>query len=385
MKPDVLRKLNLIEVLNEDATAAGLPVLHIPDHDLGLWSEQRIWKFFKDHSDGGNDPPSPKGIPKSASAPLLTLKKLIRSKTAPSFAKPSVGRHAPCAKPTWPEPSLDEFMKWFPGLNVSGTRAFFPRGTVLCFPSAGNAESMYTCEGTGPRRSPSPLLDWCRCNQVQMLAVQPPGRAQRIKEPQYWTLTDLVAGVLPVVAHTLCQMPYVVVAHSMGAWAAYEFLRMAKQRGLPMPQHLFVSAMPAPDIPFVDRPWRQQRLLNEEKFKDECTRWDINAAVFSPGVWAMYQPLLRADFKLFDEYECAKVVAPPFNFPITAFWGSQDQRITQDMVKAWERLTTGVFEVHRIEGNHLWPMEKDGKFDWQEIITDTLDREEFAQAVNGSV
>lgn len=54
-------------------------------------------------------------------------------------------------------------------------------------------------------------------------------------------------------------------------------------------------------------------------------------------------------------------------------------------MQAWERLTTGVFEVHRIEGNHLWPMEKDGKFDWQEIITDTLDREEFAQAVNGSV
>eukprot|EP00877_Chromochloris_zofingiensis_P010927 jgi/Chrzof1/6088/Cz17g09080.t1 len=113
--------------------------------------------------------------------------------TVPSSAKPYVARHAPCAKTKWPQPSSDEFVKWFPGITISGTQTFVPRGAVLCFPSAGNAESMYTDESTGSRRSPSPLLDWCRENQVQMLAVQPPGRAQRIKEPQYWTLTDLAA------------------------------------------------------------------------------------------------------------------------------------------------------------------------------------------------
>lgn len=29
---------------------------------------------------------------------------------------------------------------------------------MLCFPNAGNAEDMYTSEGTGVRRAPSPLL-----------------------------------------------------------------------------------------------------------------------------------------------------------------------------------------------------------------------------------
>lgn len=32
------------------------------------------------------------------------------------------------------------------------------RWRVLCFPNAGNAEDMYTSEGTGARRNPSPLL-----------------------------------------------------------------------------------------------------------------------------------------------------------------------------------------------------------------------------------
>ena len=61
--------------------------------------------------------------------------------------------------------------------------------------------------------------------------------------------------------------------------------------------------MPSPDIPLEDRPWRQQRGLNEEEFKDECRGWDISEVVFSPAMWPTYQPLLRADFTIFDEYE----------------------------------------------------------------------------------
>jgi len=41
----------------------------------------------------------------------------------------------------------------------------------------------------------------------------------------------------------------------------------AVRAGLPMPVHLFVGAMPAPNLPAVERPWRQQRLLSEEQFK----------------------------------------------------------------------------------------------------------------------
>eukprot|EP00798_Chlamydomonas_sp_ICE-L_P020966 gene20966-27821_t len=35
----------------------------------------------------------------------------------------------------------------------------------------------------------------------------------------------------------------------------------------------------------------------------ECRAWGINEAVFTPGVWPVYSPLLRADFRIFDEYK----------------------------------------------------------------------------------
>ena len=58
-----------------------------------------------------------------------------------------------------------------------------------------------------------------------------------------------------------------VIGHSMGAWAAYEFLILARANGVPMPVNAFLSAMPQPDIPFEQRPWKQQASLDEVQFQ----------------------------------------------------------------------------------------------------------------------
>ncbi len=97
--------------------------------------------------------------------------------------------------------------------------------------------------------------------------MEPPGRAARLKEPQLPDLQRLAAALLPVVASRLHGgPPYVVVAHSLGTWAAFELLRLAKRQGLPMPAAAWLSAMPSPDTPLEQRPWRQQRALDEQQF-----------------------------------------------------------------------------------------------------------------------
>jgi len=60
--------------------------------------------------------------------------------------------------PAFDAPSAADFNRWFPGLAASKTAAAAPRLRILCFPNAGNAEDMYTSEGTGIRRASSPLL-----------------------------------------------------------------------------------------------------------------------------------------------------------------------------------------------------------------------------------
>jgi surfactin synthase thioesterase subunit len=67
--------------------------------------------------------------------------------------------------------------------------------------------------------------------------------------------------------------------------------------------------------------------------QEECRQWDINDLVFSQGMWQMYQPMLRSDFRLFDEYVFDKGAPFMLSCPITAFWGSKDRRVKQHLVQ----------------------------------------------------
>lgn len=104
--------------------------------------------------------------------------------------------------------------------------------------------------------------------------------------------------LLPLVAAQLQAAGgrYAIVAHSMGCWAAFELLLLLKQAGallalrcgtgaralshthssvaalllplpgLPQPAVACLSAMPWPDMLPAERPWRQQRTLDEQEF-----------------------------------------------------------------------------------------------------------------------
>lgn len=64
----------------------------------------------------------------------------------------------------------------------------------------------------------------------------------------------------------------------------------------------------------------------------------------------------------------------PLECPITAFYGSRDRRITQDMVDSWRRFTSSTFETIQIEGHHLWPLDKEAKAAWLGHICQRLRR-----------
>lgn len=155
---------------------------------------------------------------------------------------------------------------------------------------------------------------------------------------------------------------------------AYELLRAVQAAGLPLPRGAFLSAMASPDIPVPVRPWRLQRGLDEGAFREECRGWDVNEIVFSAAMWGTYQPLMRGDFTLFDEYQHLHAGAAPFGFPLATFWGSDDRRIKESMVQGWRAFTTGAFSCSMVPGNHLWPLDKEAKRLWLEAVAAELPR-----------
>lgn len=104
-----------------------------------------------------------------------------------------------------------------------------------------------------------------------------------------------------------------VIAHSVGTWNAVEFLTLARQKGLRMPRHVFLSAMASPDIPKQDRPWRQQRSLSEKEFQVYQTNMlmllPVDAKTCFDGLcvilWVLYHP------KAVGKFLVATLIARP--------------------------------------------------------------------------
>lgn len=249
-------------------------------------------------------------------------------------------------------PDLDRLRSlWFPSASrlapaatATATAASVPSCVLVAFACAGSAEDLFSSKGSGPRRAPSPLLRWLGDNGAQLLSVQLPGRAARRREPFARSAAEVAREVVSLVAaevvvtkkkkkttttqvdrgsgeegeeeerqqqeeeeeeeETISRVPWFVAGHSMGAWLAFELASAARDAGIHPPRRLLLSAMPPPHTPLEQRPWRAPAAaLPREELVAECRAWGISEAVFTPGVWEDYEPLLRADFRLFDEYD----------------------------------------------------------------------------------
>eukprot|EP00882_Tetradesmus_deserticola_P030617 GHRQ01034468.1.p1 GENE.GHRQ01034468.1~~GHRQ01034468.1.p1 ORF type:complete len:139 (+),score=53.60 GHRQ01034468.1:1-417(+) len=119
--------------------------------------------------------------------------------------------------------------------------------------------------------------------------------------------------------------------------------------------------------------------------------------------------MLRADFRLFDEYtpsssssssnssssNCSQSSsrnplldpAPsssgcegptprqqqcPFSFPMRLFWGKDDRRVSPAMVQGWASYTSGTCSSSGIDGNHLFPLQPAAKQRWLTQVAQAL-------------
>jgi len=104
---------------------------------------------------------------------------------------------------------------------------------LVCFHHAGGGASLFRdWHGSFPA-------------DTEVLAVAIPGRETRIAEAPLTELRMLAAALAEVLP---LELPFAFFGHSLGGVVSFELARQLHQRGLPIPQHLFVSACPAPHL-----------------------------------------------------------------------------------------------------------------------------------------
>jgi len=215
-----------------------------------------------------------------------------------------------------------------------------PKASVrlFCFPYAGGTALVYR-----PWAQKFPA-------SVEVVAIQLPGRATRIKEPPISKLTDLVEPIASALAPFL-DKPFAFFGHSMGAVISFEVARFFRRQGHALPRHMFVSGRSAPQLsrenpPLYNLP--KEELLAELQQLEGTPREVLE----HPELMDLMLPVLRADLSVCDTYEYTEEA--PLACPITALGGLQDFDVSRRTIEAWREQTSAKFTLRMLQGNHFF-------------------------------
>ncbi len=225
-------------------------------------------------------------------------------------------------------------MTWLPpALLDTGARM-----RVFCLPYAGGGASVYRTWAAGLPAD------------VQLCAVQLPGRENRLGEPLYRRSTDLVPALVSALRPFL-DRPYAIFGHSMGGLLAFEAARLARRSGLRSPQYLFISSHRAPHLADRAAPFH---LLGPAEFRNALRSLNgtPEEVLANEELMQIAEPILRADFELCETY--AYTEDDPLGMPMAIFGGVGDADVTEADLRPWSEHTRAATSVTMFPGQHLY-------------------------------
>ncbi|QUF04153.1 thioesterase [Actinosynnema pretiosum subsp. pretiosum] len=208
------------------------------------------------------------------------------------------------------------------------------RARLFCFPYSGLGASMY---GRWPRA----------VGDLEVCAVQPPGRENRIREPHhggYPELADLAATAL--LPHL--DRPFAFFGHCGGALAAFATAARLAETGEPVPTVLFASSQVAPH----EGPFGRFLSMSDAELSvelGELTR--ALGGVPDPDMIELGLGVLRADLAANRGYRLDAPLAPGSD--VCAVGWSADAEIRPDQMGGWRDCAPeGGFTAPVLDGGH---------------------------------
>jgi pyochelin biosynthesis protein PchC len=212
------------------------------------------------------------------------------------------------------------------------------RVTLVCFPHAGGSASYFF-----------PVSAALAPDEVQVLAIQYPGRQDRRSEPCVKSIDELAGQIYEVLAPQL-RGPFAFFGHSMGAALAFEVARKIETRGGQGPAVLFVSGRRAPS-----RTREESVHLRDDAgiVREMRALGGTDTRVFDdPDLLEMVMPALRADYEAIELYRCG--VGATISSPIAILTATDDPKTTVPEAQAWQDHTSGEAELHTFTGGHFY-------------------------------
>lgn len=187
-------------------------------------------------------------------------------------------------------------------------------------------------------------------SDVELCAIQLPGRETRYREPGFVRMTELIPELAAAI-EPLLDRPFAIFGHSMGSLIALELSRELRRRGARMPASLIVAGHAAPQLP---RRSPILHTLSDAAFRTELRRLNgtPTTVLDNDELLDVFMPTLRADFALSETYDCHD--QPPLDVPLIVLGGTHDPRACRDELEQWRVHSAGPFRVEMFDGDHFF-------------------------------
>ncbi|QAT84049.1 thioesterase [Corallococcus coralloides] len=213
-----------------------------------------------------------------------------------------------------------------------------PRLTLVAVPPAGSGASLYA-----PWQAHLP-------EDVALIAVQLPGRENRIREPLLTRFDAAVEGITSALA-TLPGPIDGLFGHSFGAILSFEVMRRMRRLSQPLPRHFFASGHIGPEL--VSNVGAIHELPREQ-FIAELRSFNglVEEILAHPQLLDIVLPIVRSDLAL--DYSYCMTEEPPLPVPMTGLAGVDDHVAPPDQVSAWSRQSSIGFDLKTFPGSHFF-------------------------------
>lgn len=224
------------------------------------------------------------------------------------------------------------------------------RARLVCFPYAGGGATVY--------RPWTELLH----PDIELIAIEPPGRAGRVSEPPIDRLEPYLEQLVGAV-RTLRDKPMAFFGHCLGGLNMYQAVQRLRREGSVDAMHVFASGSRPPHLVrgrgdfeaalFRDllrlpgyEPLRPLHDQPDDVFAFVIRRFDIGATndfLAHQELAQLLLPAVRADFAITEDYHPGPV--EPWDLPITCFAGLDDPYVTRAQSQAWAPYTNSEFRI----------------------------------------
>jgi surfactin synthase thioesterase subunit len=186
------------------------------------------------------------------------------------------------------------------------------------------------------------------------IALEIPGRGDRYAEPLLQDMHSVVDDLYVQIIQEIGGADFALLGVSMGALKAFLLTHRFYQDKRPIPQHLFLASRKSI---LGYRSHADIASLQTSDFWNGVAKYGgiSKQLLAQPELLALYEPILRADFQVLENFYDHDFT--PLPVPASILIGRDDSITLEDIVP-WQSYFTPTIETHIFEGGHFFVYEQ---------------------------